>query len=208
MSMPVSRLKEFRPGTTGWMLADLMDPVIEPLWQDGRYELFDGVIIEMPPAYPFGNRRLQRLVRMIDGYLHALPVRGEFVPEADVYMTDDRVARVNAIYVTPEDDRRQEEELDRRCITDRERVVQYAPPTLVIESISKGHERHDRVTKRRWYAERGVPNYWLLHTFERTLECLVLDGPDYRIDQSGRDNDEIRPSLFPGLVIKLGELWA
>jgi Uma2 family endonuclease len=205
---PVTPLKQFRPGTTGWTLQDLMDPAIEPLWQDGAYELSDGVLVQMPPALPFGNRRLYRLIKLLDRHLDGTPNRGEFAPEVDVYLTDDRVARVDAMYVTPGDDERQEQELARRGITDRVRVVQYAAPTLIIESISEGHERHDRVTKRRWYAEREVPNYWLLHTFERSLECLILDGPDYRVDRSGKDDDELKPSLFPGLVIRLGELWA
>jgi Uma2 family endonuclease len=78
----------------------------------------------------------------------------------------------------------------------------------VIESLSWGHESHDRETKRSWYAEAGIPNYWLLDAQERSLECLVLEGSGYRTDQSGRDAAELRPSAFPGLVISLGTLWA
>lgn len=52
-----------------------------------------------------------------------------------------------------------------------------------------------------------MPNYWLIDAFNRSLECLVLDGPTYRVDVAGRGDDELRPSLFPGLVIRLGELW-
>lgn len=200
--------RAFEPGTTGWTIHDLMaDPETEAQWQQGRFEIVEGVLTSMAPAFPFGNRRLSRLVWMIQYHLHNTGGLGEFGQEVDVFMTDDRVARVDAIFFTPDDDRRQVEELVSRGITERERVVQYAPPTLVIESVSEGHERHDRVIKRRWYAERGVPNYWILHTFERSLECLVLDGASYRTDQAGRNEDELRPSLFPGLVIPLSDLW-
>ena len=82
------------------------------------------------------------------------------------------------------------------------------PPTLVIESVSWGHEAHDRDTKRRWYAEGKIPNYWILDAQEKSLECLVLDGQDYRVDQTGRDRDEVRPAAFGGLVIPLVKLWA
>ena len=82
------------------------------------------------------------------------------------------------------------------------------PPTLVVESVSRGHELHDRETKRGWYAQAGVPHYWILDGFGRTLECLLLDGREYRVDVAGRDAEELRPSLFPRLVIRLGELWA
>lgn len=190
--------RAFEPGTTGWTIHDLMgDPEIQAQWQQGR----------MAPAFPFSNRRLSRLVWMIQYHLHNTGGTGEFGQEVDLYITDDRVARVDAIFFTPEDDRRQLEELVNRGIVERERVVQYAPPTLIIESVSEGHERHDRVIKRRWYAERGVPDCWILHTFERSLECLVLEGAAYRTDQAGRNDDELRPALFPGLIIPLADLW-
>jgi len=57
------------------------------------------------------------------------------------------------------------------------------------------------------YAEFGVPNYWLLDAHERTLECLVLKGSAYRLHQSGQFKDILRPSLFPGLTIKLADIW-
>ena len=70
-----------------------------------------------------------------------------------------------------------------------------------------GHESHDAKLKREWYAQFGVKNYWLLNSFARTLECLVLDKNAYRVDQSGKQNDELKPSLFPGLTIPLRQLW-
>jgi len=39
------------------------------------------------------------------------------------------------------------------------------------------------------------------------LECLVLEGSAYRTEQLGHGADEVKPSLFPGLVIRLAELW-
>ena len=66
----------------------------------------------------------------------------------------------------------------------------------------------DQRTKRRWYAEFGIPNYWVLNSFDHSLQCLTLDGNDYREDAAGRDQQEVRPSLFTNLVIALKELWA
>jgi len=66
---------------------------------------------------------------------------------------------------------------------------------------------HDRRTKLRWYAEFGVANYWVLDAFQRKLEWYVLEsGGTYRVDQAGGQNEELRPSAFPGLVIRLSEL--
>ena len=79
----------------------------------------------------------------------------------------------------------------------------------MIESVSVGHEDHDRETKKLWYAEAGVPNYWILDGYSRSLDCLVLDPPQgiYRVDQAGRSDATLSPSAFPGLMIRLAELW-
>ena len=51
-----------------------------------------------------------------------------------------------------------------------------------------------------------MPHYWLLNAFDRSLECLRLVEGTYETDVAGRDDDEIRPALFSGLVIRLAEL--
>src|SRR5437016_3140051 len=115
--------------------------------------------------------------------------------------------RPDAMLMTMEDLRKQ-----RALRARRRRGVRYGrvrvPPTLVIESVSIDHEAYDEVTKRGWYAEANIPNYWLLNAYRQSLQCLVLDGPDYRVDQTGRGKAKLRPSAFPGLVIPLADLWA
>jgi Uma2 family endonuclease len=111
--------------------------------------------------------------------------------------------------MTPEDHRKQDEAHRKRARNPRLRFGRTrVPPTLIIESVSIGHEDHDRETKRQWYAEAGVPNYWIISAFERSLECLKLVNEKYEIDAAGRAQEQVRPSLFPGLVIPLAELWA
>ena len=80
-------------------------------------------------------------------------------------------------------------------------------PNLIIESVSKGHEDHDRDVKRRWYADARVPNYWILDGYGKSLECLVFDGRSYRVDQSGKKSDVLYPSAFRGLEIPLAKIW-
>jgi Uma2 family endonuclease len=109
--------------------------------------------------------------------------------------------------MTLEDLERQRQATARAGRLDRNRTRILVPPTLAIESVSPGHERHDEWTKRKWYAELGIPNYWILNGYTRSLKCLMLDGSGYRIDVEGRDTDELRPALFPGLTISLGRLW-
>jgi Uma2 family endonuclease len=185
----------------------LDDPTIERLWEEGRYEIVEGVLTQMPAAYFDGGRGLFRLMTIVQGYIDANNIGGDFAVESDVVLNNMRVPRIDAVYLNPDALQRQEaiNSASRRPRGRWGRIK--VPPTLGIESVSPGHEAHDQVTKRRWYAEAGVPHYWLLNAFSRTLECLVLDGKSYRTEQLGRGTDEVRPSLFPGLIIPLARVW-
>ena len=74
--------------------------------------------------------------------------------------------------------------------------------------VSPSSERHDRVTKLRWYAQLGVPEYWLVHPEARTFERLVLRGGMYSIATSVAGDETFQPESFPGLEIPLAKLWA
>src|SRR3954453_1271396 len=201
--------REFRVGTLGWTADDLDNPKIERLWEKGRYEIVEGVLTEMPPAEFDSSKRLLRLVRVLADHVDEQGVDGSFAMEVDLIVSQRRVAVVDAVYLTSADERRQAALYAKK--PNRKPRVWFGrlmiAPTLIIESISVGHEAHDRETKRWWHAEAGVKNYWLFDGMRRTLECLVLKGDDYVVQVTAKGNRELRPALFPGLVLPLSKLW-
>jgi Uma2 family endonuclease len=140
--------------------------------------------------------------------LKAANVRGSWGRECDIVIGEDLIFRADAAYLDLEGKARQQAAAIARGKTDTKRQRVYVPPTLVIEAVSPGHERHDRVTKRQRYGASGVKNYWLLDDVGSSLECLVLDGAEYQLDCSGKGRDEMRPAMFPGLTLPLNEVWA
>jgi|SRR5215218_393511 len=204
--------RRFKPGTTGWTAADLDDPRIEALWERGRYEIVEGVLTRMPAAAHYDpGFALSGLLEVTVAAIRASDPRARFVSEVDVIVGDRRVPKVDALYLSPRD-REEQKSANAKLARGSRKKLKYGrvliPPTLIIESLSRGHEDHDRITKRKWYAEMGVPNYWLFNYFERSIECLVLEGGEYRVDASGKGDEEVRPGAFPGLVIPLATLWA
>ena len=81
-------------------------------------------------------------------------------------------------------------------------------PDLVVEIVSPSSARYDRVTKLRWYAGLGVPEYWIVDPQARTLERLVLREGAYVIAASLADDETFAPDSFEGLVLPLVRLWA
>lgn len=50
---------------------------------------------------------------------------------------------------------------------------------LVIEVVSPRDPKRDTRTKRRDYAEAGIPEYWIVNPLDETITVLTLHGPVY-----------------------------
>jgi Uma2 family endonuclease len=199
--------RQFIPGSTGWTEEDLYETEIERQWEEGSYEIIEGVLATMPAAYYDGTLVMNRLRRMLERRLDEQQTAGEFATEVDLVLRRDRIVRADMIFMTPADQKKQRAANTKHGASKLKYGRVRVSPSLVLESVSPGHERHDLETKRKWYAEAGVPNYWILNAYERTLECLVLEGGGYRVDQSGSDQAEVSPKFFNGLTIALSRLW-
>lgn len=207
MPSTVTSSRPFELGTTGWTVTALEDPQIEAQWFDGRYEIVEGVLTKMSPGYFVGGRALKRLERIVEDGLAQQGMLGDFASEVDLVVDDQRIARPDSMLLTVADQKRQNAAALAAGRVDPDQTRILIPPTLIIESVSPGHEQHDRKTKRNWYAEFGVPNYWILDSFARSLECLALVSGAYELDVAGPESDVVRPSIFLPLSIPLAALW-
>ncbi|HSI34891.1 MAG TPA: Uma2 family endonuclease [Tepidisphaeraceae bacterium] len=194
-------------GTLGWSLSDLKDPEVRRLWEQGRYEIVNGVLVAMPPAYFRGGRVVVRLQAVLNAYFDTQQTPNDAAVEVEIAVAPKRVVRADCAVVAGQDLARFQSLKFDPPDTDWSDHTLTLPPTIVIESVSKGHEDHDRVTKRAWYAEFGIPHYWVVDGVGRTLECLRLAGAAYVVDAVGHGDDVISPTAFPDLQIDLKRLW-
>jgi Uma2 family endonuclease len=80
-------------------------------------------------------------------------------------------------------------------------------PDWICEIVSASNAAHDRVTKRRLYAEHGVAHYWLVDPDERTLEALVLERGRWLDGGSFDEQDSARVPPFDDVEIPVGRLF-
>jgi len=207
MTFIAAEPRPFQPGTTGWTARDLDDPEIERQWFSGRYEIVEGVLTTMAAAYFPGGNATANVIVAVKEHLKHRGLPGRFAVELDIVVDETRISRADAAMLLPADVVRQEQAARNAGRSNSRRTRILVPPTLIIESVSPGHELHDERTKRRWYAEFGVPNYWIVDAYELSFLCLVLRDGSYLDDAVGHGDEAIRPSLFPGLVLSLKEIW-
>ncbi|MBI3974734.1 MAG: Uma2 family endonuclease, partial [Chloroflexi bacterium] len=81
-------------------------------------------------------------------------------------------------------------------------------PDLVVEVLSPSTDRHDLITKRRLYAELGVPHYWIADADRNTVRECVLGADGQYAERVFTEGDVFEPSLFPGMRIDLRRTFA
>ena len=199
--------RPFIPGSCGWSVSDLDDPQVRRKWARGRYQIIEGVLSIMPPAYLPHGASLFTLLSIVRTHLKEHKIAAKLATEVDLVLAPKRIVVADAVMMTPQDQKHQAAATRtiRKPRHGQVRIV--VPPTLIIESVSPDDPEHDRQTKRRWYAQFKVPNFWLLDSYERTLECLTLEGRTYRAAASGEKSERITAPLFDGIEISLDDLW-
>ena len=83
----------------------------------------------------------------------------------------------------------------------------FGAPDLVVEMLSPSTAARDRGLKKDLYARSGVQCYWLLDPRRLTLQALHLEHGLFRLEANYTGAATFRPSLFPGLTIRLAEVW-
>src|SRR5258706_2014066 len=140
----MSRLTQHReliPGSTGWTVHDLDDPMVEEAWEAGHFQIIEGVLAIMPPAYWDNSVALQQLIYQIQRHLEERSLPTGFGYEVDVIVGETHVPKADAVYMSEADKTRQ---LQANKTRRKPKGIKYGrlrvPPTLVIENIRKGHE--------------------------------------------------------------------
>jgi Uma2 family endonuclease len=207
MVAPSGTTRPVAPGSSGWCVADLDDPAIARQWDAGRYEMIEGVIRDMGAAFFAHNRPTNRLLRTVERHLDDKGESYETSFEVDLILDEDTLFQADAVLMRPADVQRHYAKLANLGRSEPEVRRLVAPPTLVIESVSEGHDRHDYHVKRDRYASFGVPYYWIANRFDRSLLCLRLEQGAYLEDNAGHGQVTVHPSAFPGLAINLAEVF-
>ena len=168
-----------------------------------RAEIVDGVIVTPPPPLPEHGRAQRSVASFIGKPYDDDDGRGGpggwwILVEVDV--------ELGAHVVRPDVAGWRRERLPRpwgvRPLT--------VAPDWVCEVVSPAKPAHDRVLKRRIYADHGVAYYWIVDPQARTLEALRLDAATRAWIEVGAYDEEsvARIAPFDGIELEVGRVFA
>jgi len=79
---------------------------------------------------------------------------------------------------------------------------------LVLEVVSPDDPARDLVTKRREYAEAGIPEYWIVNPLDRTVVVLTLQEDRYAEHGLFAAGTVATSALLPGFAVAVDEVFA
>lgn len=155
------------------------------------YELMRGEFV-LSPAPRSSHQMIVVLLAELFSAISRKSGGTTLIAPADVVLSDSTIVQPDLLYVAKE----------RRGIVGN-RVN--GPPDLVVEVVSEGSERRDRIEKFATYAEYSVPEYWIVDQSAQWIEFLILKDGQYVVTQPA-DGRYQSPRL-PEVAIDLANFW-
>ena len=79
---------------------------------------------------------------------------------------------------------------------------------LVMEVVSPDDPRWDRVTKRREYAQTGIPEYWIVDPAQRSITVLTFDGQTYALHGEFEEGADATSVLLDGFNVSVRAVFS
>lgn len=118
----------------------------------------------MSPAPNSAHQRISRdIFRQLDRFVEQNKLGEVFYAPVDVYIDEENVYEPDIFFIA----------------ADRLSIVQnnvYGVPDLIIEILSPGSEKIDKVEKKEVYERCGVKEYWMVHPLTKKVTGYKLVG--------------------------------
>lgn len=169
---------------------------------DTRYELEDGVLIEMPTEST-GNNDISKYLLFI--LLKYLPLKLIGHKDVEIAVVSGEVqCRVPDLLVhTPE---------SKAAVIGAKRELislDMPPPALVVEVVSPGVKSRERDYQRKHqeYADRSIPEYWIIDPEIRQITVGKLVAGSYQ-DTIATGNQPLSSGIIPNLELTSDQVFA
>ena len=156
-------------------------------------ELWDGELI-MSPAPSFSHQEtVDRMHDALKAWVRAHKLGKTVCSPVDMVLSDRRAVQPDILFVAE----------------DRLGIIQEAvhgAADLVVEVLSPGSRRRDRIDKRDLYEQHGVKEYWLIDPEAGSIEVLVLRDGEYHLAGRWTRGQHAASSLLVGFSVNVGEI--
>ncbi len=161
-----------------------------------RFEVLEGCLVKEPSPSVQHQRVSRDLGYQLKTFFDQFDPEGElFSAPLDLTLQDNNVVQPDLLFVSSaRKEIKRKERIDGAC-------------DLVIEIISPGNRRKDRLQKMEIYRKAGILHYWLVDPEDELLEAFMLKDGNYLLVFTGCRGNQFRHPEFPGLELDLNKIF-
>ncbi len=161
---------------------------------DERYELIDGELIPMPSPKWLHQLMQIKILGPLINFVYGRGMGNVAAAPMDVILSDFNVVQPDIIFVS----------------NARAHIIDdyvHGAPDLVVEILSPSTADYDRTTKRELYQRYGVPEYWLVDPYAKTITILRMGADGYNVHAVYGEGDTLSSPTLAGFALNLGEMF-
>lgn len=160
------------------------------------YELFDGIVMKRSAPSLVHQRISRKLLLQLDAFIEANQLGEVFSAPVDLYLDDYNAFQPDLAFVSK----------DRSFLIEAGDYIRGAPD-LVVEIISAGSFKRDKVTKKELCERFAVREYWLVDPLNQGIEIYVMQDDAYVLHDIQEGWSKIVSTVLTGFELDLGALF-
>lgn len=160
------------------------------------YELINGELVKKATPSPLHQRVSKNLEFAFQLFLREHSIGELFHAPVDVMLDENNGCQPDILFISKERD----------FIVDLHEGILGAPD-LIVEIISPGSIRRDRVDKKNLYERFAVREFWLIDPANRTVEIYVMQENAYALHQFLEAEGKATSKVLPDLEVEIATIF-
>ena len=160
------------------------------------YELFDGEIMKRSAPSLIHQRISRKLLGKMDAYIEEKKLGEVFSAPVDLNLDEHNAFQPDLAFISKE----------RSFLIEDGDYIKGAPD-LVVEIISPGTVKKDRVIKKDLCERFAVREYWLVDPLNKGIEIYIMQEDKYVLHDLQEISGKINSTVLTGFELELGHIF-
>ncbi|MDX2066941.1 MAG: Uma2 family endonuclease [Haliscomenobacter sp.] len=160
------------------------------------YELFDGEIMKRSAPSLIHQRISRKLLGKMDAYIEEKKLGEVFSAPVDLNLDEHNAFQPDLAFISKE----------RSFLIEDDDYIKGAPD-LVVEIISPGTVKKDRVIKKDLCERFAVREYWLVDPLNKGIEIYIMQEDKYVLHDLQEITGKISSTVLNGFELDLGHIF-
>lgn len=163
-----------------------------------QYELLNGELVQKSSPSVQHQRISMRLIAAILKHLDQNPIGEIFHAPLDIVLDDYNAPQPDIIFIRNE---------NIGIIDEQEQIVR-GTPDILVEILSPGSIKRDRIEKKELYEQSGVSEFWIVDPNNQSIEVYQLQEGRYQNFAFAAEEGTLKSAVLEGLEIEIHGVFA